>query len=1290
MMARAVRAGATVNGAVWFAVFCVTAICCAIFAPPVVAQPAISSGVSTTQMEQALSGPGIAIAPGSLNVLSGTSNQYGTFTNGETTTQPGETIGIGSGIFLSTGRATSIVAPNNQGNVSDVIGTFAADPQLTAIDPNATNDPVLLQFRATPAGSVLQISFVFASDEYPEYVCSRFNDAFAFFIKPTTSSTWQNIATVPGTNTPIVVNNINSGSPGANADGTACDLSNSAFFRANGDGSTPTQNANLQFDGLTTTLVANASVAPGTTYDVKLAIADSSDANWDSAVFVKWVSSSNFSDNIDLELDLTASATNVTTGDDVTFTLDLTNNGPDAAVDTVVAVTLPDGFNPISDTSGGAYDPATGLWTLPADVAANGGTASIDIVARAGVQSGALDAFAEVQSVDAADTDSIPGNGAQTPAEDDEDTVSLNVTGPTAFTCTNDLYQIATSSSVLRRITVSGTSSSFSNVGTGAGQQVNSGWGHNSQDDLIYGIPGGSTDMWVVDANGVFYNLGPIANMGGRAGSNAGDVTDDGRMIVKTGAGEFSIIDLTTTPFTRTSTVSLSGDAASANPIDIAYNPIDGNVYSIDPATDRLFFFDPDTGVSQAFGPATFTGSFGAQWVDENGRFYVYDNGTNELSVIDIGTNGSGTGDILLLATSSNDEGGINDGAFCRGPPPVDLGSISGTVFNDSDRNNSYDAGTESGLAPGIRLTLYNQGTTPGNRSDDTLVGTTLTAADGSYTFPNVLAGESYLIEIDEADTDIPANASIGTPNPLNSIQVNANQAVTGVDFGFDVAGDLELAKVVDNLTPGTGDTVTFTLTLTNADGGLATNVVVTDQLPAGLTYVSDTSGGTYDPNAGTWTVASLAGNTSVSIDIAATVNASGDLTNRAEITASDAPDRDSDVNASFDVDDLGDGIADDDEASVTLTRTDLTISGTVFEDNGAAGGTAHDGAINGGELGLAGVGVRAIDDSNGTVYATTTTAGDGTYSLVLPAAAAGRAVRIETNVLTDLRAISDAGAGLPSLSDPSETDARIVFTPVAATAHTGVDFGQVRNPTLTKDQTVSAFPGGAVILAHAYTSKTSASVTFSLTNVAANPSAAFSQPTLFRDNDCNGQIDGGDAPLTGAVTTGADQQICILARVQASAGAPPGSQISFDIAANTAFTGTSEADALVNTDIVSLSGAASLDIAKAVRNVTTGTSFGTANRATPGQVLEYRLVFQNTGAEPVFNVNVFDNTPAFTSLAATLPAPVTTPAGMACAVVNPAGGGGAGYTGRLQWRCTGGMSPGAEGELRFQVRLDP
>ena len=60
---------------------------------------------------------------------------------------------------------------------------------------------------------------------------------------------------------------------------------------------------------------------------------------------------------------------------------------------------------------------------------------------------------------------------------------------------------------------------------------------------------------------------------------------------------------------------------------------------------------------------------------------------------------------------------------------------------------------------------------------------------------------------------------------------------------------DLALAKTVSNPTPNVGNTISYTVTLTDKGPDAATNAQVTDLLPAGVTFVSATpSQGTYDP----------------------------------------------------------------------------------------------------------------------------------------------------------------------------------------------------------------------------------------------------------------------------------------------------------------------------------------------------------------------------------------------------------------------------------------------------------
>lgn len=95
---------------------------------------------------------------------------------------------------------------------------------------------------------------------------------------------------------------------------------------------------------------------------------------------------------------------------------------------------------------------------------------------------------------------------------------------------------------------------------------------------------------------------------------------------------------------------------------------------------------------------------------------------------------------------------------------------------------------------------------------------------------------------------------------------------------------NLRITKEANNYTPMVGDQVTFTLTAYNSGPYNATNVLVTDQLPSGLTYQSH-SGGTYNNINGQWSIGSLANGASAALTITATVAATGSYTNQATIS---------------------------------------------------------------------------------------------------------------------------------------------------------------------------------------------------------------------------------------------------------------------------------------------------------------------------------------------------------------------------------------------------------------------
>ena len=109
----------------------------------------------------------------------------------------------------------------------------------------------------------------------------------------------------------------------------------------------------------------------------------------------------------------------------------------------------------------------------------------------------------------------------------------------------------------------------------------------------------------------------------------------------------------------------------------------------------------------------------------------------------------------------------------------------------------------------------------------------------------------------------------------------------------YPPVGDLSLAQTVSDAYPRVGDQITYTVTVQNA-GPDASDVVVRDLLPSGVSFVSSSAGGGYDAGTGLWSVGSLGAGGSATLTIAATVLAGGERENLAEVWTASAVDTDS------------------------------------------------------------------------------------------------------------------------------------------------------------------------------------------------------------------------------------------------------------------------------------------------------------------------------------------------------------------------------------------------------------
>lgn len=236
-------------------------------------QLTVSGTLTPSQLVQnILLGPGVTAS----NITyTGIAISRGTF-NGASSN-----IGFQSGILLTNGDIANAVGPNNNSAISTSNG-LPGDPDLDNIMfPTTSNDASVIEFDFVPLSDTVKFRYVFGSDEYMEFANSSFNDGFGFFItgpNPSGGSySNQNIALLPGTTTPVSINNVNL-------------VNNSSYYFDNGDGNgfgTAPDGVSVQYDGFTIPLTAIAAVQCGQTYHIKIAIGDGGDDALDSGVFLE-------------------------------------------------------------------------------------------------------------------------------------------------------------------------------------------------------------------------------------------------------------------------------------------------------------------------------------------------------------------------------------------------------------------------------------------------------------------------------------------------------------------------------------------------------------------------------------------------------------------------------------------------------------------------------------------------------------------------------------------------------------------------------------------------------------------------------------------------------------------------------------------------------------------------------------------------------------------------------------------------------------------------------------------
>ena len=262
---------------------------------------------------------------------------------------------------------------------------------------------------------------------------------------------------------------------------------------------------------------------------------------------------------------------------------------------------------------------------------------------------------------------------------------------------------------------------------------------------------------------------------------------------------------------------------------------------------------------------------------------------------VDAGQGGNTITNITTAATGDQDDpstvGDDLEESVVVGIPATDLVTVKTLASGDTT--------PEEGDVVTFEITVTNNGpidATSVNLADSLPAGLTATANNGGITqgsyigetgefnIGTLLVGESATLTLEgTVDAGQAGNTITNITTAATGDQVDPS--TVGDDLEETVAVGIPAADLVTvktlasgDATPDEGDIVTFEISITNNGPDAATNVSLTDLLPAGLTATANngTTGaaGSYDPVTGVWTIPTIASGATTTLILEGTVDA--------------------------------------------------------------------------------------------------------------------------------------------------------------------------------------------------------------------------------------------------------------------------------------------------------------------------------------------------------------------------------------------------------------------------------
>ncbi len=257
-----------------------------------------------------------------------------------------------------------------------------------------------------------------------------------------------------------------------------------------------------------------------------------------------------------------------------------------------------------------------------------------------------------------------------------------------------------------------------------------------------------------------------------------------------------------------------------------------------------------------------------------NWIYTLQDIGPDDFIDSDVNTNSGRSGFIFLAPRTTNDQ--FDGGIFL---PPTDLG-VTKTV-------NSNDVRVGATVVFTMSVTNFGNYSTANVQLTDLLpaglnytghsatVGTYVPSS-GVWSVGSLAVGAGGRLVI-TASVDL-ASGGLSLTNTIAVTyqdRPDTNTANNSASAVVNVRSlDLAVGKSVSDALPDVNELITYRVTVTNLGPDTATNVVVNDLLPAGITFSNAAaSAGSYNVTSGVWTIGAMTGGASASLTITAQVN---------------------------------------------------------------------------------------------------------------------------------------------------------------------------------------------------------------------------------------------------------------------------------------------------------------------------------------------------------------------------------------------------------------------------------